>query len=60
MTDRKRIWFITGVSHGLGKVLAQAVLGTDALRRTREKLARFSTEVEAWNQVSSSTDYPQS
>ncbi len=34
------------------------VLGSDALRRTREKLATLSAELEAWHQLSTSTDYP--
>ena len=34
------------------------VLGTDALRRTREKLATLSGELDVWQQVSVSTDYP--
>ena len=34
------------------------VLGTDALRRTREKLATLSGELDAWQQLSASTDYP--
>ena len=34
------------------------VLGSDALRRTREKLATFSAEIDAWHQLSVSTDYP--
>ena len=34
------------------------VLGSDALRRTREKLATLSAELDAWQQLSTSTDYP--
>ena len=34
------------------------VLGSDALRRTREKLATFSAELDTWQQLSVSTDYP--
>ena len=34
------------------------VLGSDALRRTREKLATFSAELDSWQQLSASTDYP--
>ena len=34
------------------------VLGSDALHRTREKLATFSAELDTWQQLSVSTDYP--
>ncbi len=34
------------------------VLGSDAFRRTREKLSKLSAELEAWQQLSTSTDYP--
>ncbi len=34
------------------------VLGTDALRRTREKLATLSSELDLWQELSTSTDYP--
>lgn len=34
------------------------VLGSDALRRTRAKIAALSTELDAWQQVSLSTDFP--
>ena len=34
------------------------VLGSDALRRTREKLATLSAELDAWQQLSVCTDYP--
>ena len=33
------------------------VLGSDAVRRTREKLATLAAEVDAWQQLSVSTDY---
>ena len=34
------------------------VLGSDALRRTREKLRTLSAELDAWQELSTSTDYP--
>ncbi len=34
------------------------VLGSDALRRTREKLATLSGELDSWRELSTSTDYP--
>ena len=34
------------------------VLGSDALRRTREKLASLSSELNSWQELSTSTDYP--
>lgn len=34
------------------------VLGSDALRRTREKLNALSAELDIWQQLSASTDYP--
>lgn len=33
------------------------VLGSDALRRTREKLNALSTELDAWQELSASTNY---
>ena len=33
------------------------MLGSDALRRTREKMERFSGELDAWQTISASTDY---
>ena len=33
------------------------VLGSDALRRTREKLNTLMTELDAWQELSASTDY---
>ena len=34
------------------------VLGSDALRRTREKLSTLSTELDTWQDLSTSTNYP--
>ena len=34
------------------------VLGPDALRRTREKLKALSAELDTWQQLSASTDFP--
>ncbi len=34
------------------------VLGSDALRRTREKVERLSADLDAWQATSTSTDYP--
>ena len=34
------------------------VLGSDALRRTREKLRTLTAELDAWQELSTSTDYP--
>ncbi len=34
------------------------VLGSDALRRTREKLHALSAELDTWQHLSASTDYP--
>ncbi len=34
------------------------LLGSDAVRRTREHLAAFTAELDAWEHVSAGTDYP--
>lgn len=37
---------------------AHLLLGTDALRMVREKLASLNAEIDAWEAVSASTDFP--